>query len=65
MSVGCCKVVSPGSPQRKRTYVSEESEDQVMVALDPGVAELSCKFDTAVAVAANARATMALKGRVC
>jgi hypothetical protein len=39
--------------------LSEESEDQVMVALDPGVGELSCKFDTAVAVAANARATMA------
>jgi len=40
--------------------LSEESDDQVMVTLEPVVAdEGTCKFDNAAAVAANARAAMA------
>jgi len=40
--------------------VSEESDDQVMVTLEPGVIDAgTCKSDTATAMAANARAAMA------
>jgi hypothetical protein len=38
-------------------YVSEESDDQVMVTLELAVGDAgACKFETAVTVAVNARA---------